>query len=233
MVVTFVLMLGGQDIGVLVINNYSVLIYQSLGLSNTIALMLAALWLTMTTTFNIVGAFISDKIGRRGALKYGYLFCSINLLIATAMIAEFSETGSHSFAIAAVFFIFLYGFFYGPGIDIPQFSYCAEVFPSHLRTQGNSLALSALFLADVLWLNLTPLATASIGWKWYIVFVVLGFAHTAYIWYYLPDTTGLALEEIDALFGMESAGHLDDMAIGNENDAYDEKPGNSQVVEKV
>lgn len=38
----FVLMMGGQNIGVLVINNYNTLLYESLGLSNMQALVVGA-----------------------------------------------------------------------------------------------------------------------------------------------------------------------------------------------
>lgn len=51
------------------------------------------------------------------------------------------------------------------------------------------MAISGLFLADILWLNLLPTATAAIGWKYYLVFVSLAVAHTIYMALFLPDVS--------------------------------------------
>jgi hypothetical protein len=49
------------------------------------------------------------------------------------------------------------------------------------------MAISGLFLADILWLNLLPTATATIGWKYYLVFVCLAVVHTIYLVLCLPE----------------------------------------------
>jgi hypothetical protein len=65
----FLVMAGGQNNGTLVINNYTVLLYKSLGLSAEISLMLSALYNTLAALANFVGAYYSDKMGRRKALR--------------------------------------------------------------------------------------------------------------------------------------------------------------------
>lgn len=64
----FVLMMGGQNIGVLVINNYNTLLYESLGLSNMQALVVGAAYNTWAAFANMGGATVSDRLGRRKAL---------------------------------------------------------------------------------------------------------------------------------------------------------------------
>lgn len=44
-----------------------------------------------------------------------------------------------------------------------------------------------MFFADILWLNLLPAATATIGWKYYLVFVCLTVVHSIYYCFYLPE----------------------------------------------
>ena len=62
-------MLGGQNIGVLVINNYNTLLFQALGLSNTQSLAISAGYNTWAAVANMGGAAASDRLGRRRALR--------------------------------------------------------------------------------------------------------------------------------------------------------------------
>ncbi|PMD29230.1 general substrate transporter [Hyaloscypha variabilis F] len=199
----FVLMMGGQNIGVLVINNYNTLLYESLGLSNMQSLAVSAAYNTWAAFANMGGATVSDRLGRRKALLIGYAGCIVMFVVATGLIAKFSVNASKHYAAAAVTFLFLYVFFYGAFIDVNQYTVATEIFPSHLRSQGSSYSLAAFFLTDVLWVDLAATAQAKIGWKYYLVFIILGTAHLIHLWFKLPETSGLALEEIDALFGKE------------------------------
>lgn len=65
----FVLMMGGQNIGVLVINNYNTLLYESLGLTNTQSLAVSAAYNTWAAVANMGGATVSGRLGRRKALR--------------------------------------------------------------------------------------------------------------------------------------------------------------------
>lgn len=78
---------------------------------------------------------------------------------------------------------------YGSCIDVNMFTLVTEIFPSHLRAQGTSLASAVFFLTDILWLQLEPTATARIGWKYYLVFVCLCVVHTVYLYFQLPEVS--------------------------------------------
>jgi hypothetical protein len=67
-ILALMLATGGQNCGILVINNYNVLLYQSLGLTGSMSLMIAAVWSTVAMIANAVGAWTSDRTGRRPAL---------------------------------------------------------------------------------------------------------------------------------------------------------------------
>ena len=126
----FVLMMGGQNIGVLVINNYNTLLYESLGLSNMQSLAVSAAYNTWAAFANMGGATVSDRLGRRKALRkfftrtqifmnrelirptpvIGYAGCIVMFVVATGLIAKFSVNSSKHYAAAAVTFLFLYVF---------------------------------------------------------------------------------------------------------------------------
>jgi hypothetical protein len=76
---------------------------------------------------------------------------------------------------------------YGAFIDVNQYTVATEIFPSHLRSQGSSYSLAAFFLTDVLWVDLAATAQATIGWKYYLVFLCLGIVHLVHLWFKLPE----------------------------------------------
>lgn len=71
LVMAWLIMAGGQNIGPLVINNYNVLLYNSLGLGPTTSLMLSALYNTVGLLIACIGGMIADRFGRRKCMgKY-------------------------------------------------------------------------------------------------------------------------------------------------------------------
>ncbi|TVY89023.1 High-affinity glucose transporter [Lachnellula willkommii] len=197
LVLALLVMVGGQNIGPLVINNYNVRLYSSLGLGATKSLLLSAVYNTVGLITACIGGLISDRLGRRKAMLTGYVLVTCVFAILTGMIAKYNLTPSKSWATAATVMIYLYVVCYNSFIDLNQFTIATEIFPTHIRNQASAFAISGLFMADLLWLNLLPTATATIGWKYYLVFVSLAVVHTAYLIFYLPETAGWHLEEMD------------------------------------
>ncbi|KAK5704901.1 hypothetical protein LTR97_002012 [Elasticomyces elasticus] len=187
--------------GVLVIANYAPLLYQSLGLSNSNSLILGASLTTVGMLSNALGATVSDRFGRRRLLLFGFASTLVMLSLATGLMAWYTRTGSKGSAAGAVTALFLYGICYGALVDVNVWTVVGELFPSHLRSLGTGIGVSTLMLSALLWVAIAPVASASIGWKYYLVFICLTAAHMVHIWFQLPETSGLALEEMERLFG--------------------------------
>ncbi|KAK4888965.1 hypothetical protein LTR27_012186 [Elasticomyces elasticus] len=202
--------------GVLVIANYAPLLYQSLGLSNSNSLILGASLTTVGMLSNALGATISDRFGRRRLLLFGFASTLVMLSLATGLMAWYTRTGSKGSAAGAVTALFLYGICYGALVDVNVWTVVGELFPSHLRSLGTGVGVSTLMLSALLWVAIAPVASATIGWKYYLVFICLTAAHMVHIWFQLPEnelhlklnadnatpkTSGLALEEMESLFG--------------------------------
>jgi hypothetical protein len=121
---------------------------------------------------------------------------------------------------AAVFFCFLYIFWWCFFIDATQYvyvnelssanvsrtqltaaSYIAEIFPNHLRSAGVALGLSSFYLASEVTLVAAPIALNSVGWKFYLVLICPSAFYLVAIYFLFPETKGRTLEEIGALFG--------------------------------
>lgn len=69
LILATMVMVGGQNIGPLVINNYNVLLYGSLGLGATKSLLLSAVYNTVGLVIACIGGLISDRLGRRKAMS--------------------------------------------------------------------------------------------------------------------------------------------------------------------
>jgi hypothetical protein len=81
-----------------------------------------------------------------------------------------------------------------------------EIWPTHLRAKGMALGMAGLCATNIVWLQVAPLAFESIGWKFYLCFVIPSFVCGVTIWFWFPDTKGIPLESIAAIFGDEADG---------------------------
>jgi hypothetical protein len=223
------LMFATQSAGILGITNFVILICQSLGLSGSMPLLMYAVYTIVATIPNFIGSYYMDRIGRRKLLRklmlpthhllsargLTYSFpvigfpCIAGILLAEALLQmKYVGTTDKAGNAAALFFIFLYGAFYGFFLDPAQFVWCTEIFPITIRAKGVGLTFFSYFLGAITYT--TPGATAfkNIGWKMYMVWFSCNIVSTIIIYFYLPETSNLPLEEIGALFGDEVIVHM-------------------------
>ncbi|KAL3420023.1 hypothetical protein PVAG01_08522 [Phlyctema vagabunda] len=185
-----------QSTGVLVINNYQVMLYNGLGLYDSLPLMLYACYLTWAAIMNYASAMIMDRFGRRRLLILGFLLCPISIICETAMVACFSGTSSKVGNGFGVLFLFTYVGTYALFLDASIYVYCAEIFPTHVRASGMGLSIFAQACTTLLYTQVAPTAFNKIQWKYYIVFVVVPLAGVSLVWKFWPETKGATLEEI-------------------------------------
>lgn len=90
---------------------------------------------------------------------------------------------------------------YSVGIDVCGVVWYSEVFPNHIRAKGICLSIAIIALTDLVYLQATATAFASIGYKFYLVFIVITLVGGIIFWFLLPETKGIPLEEIAKIFG--------------------------------
>lgn len=123
---------------------YIVSLYQNLGLTGGVPLILGAAYVTVATISNFVGALLLDKVGRKPLLSKfvclsvrptplniessvtGLTGCMLSVCLETAMIAEYAGTTNKAGLSMGVFFSFCFISFYGGGIDVVGYVYCCE-----------------------------------------------------------------------------------------------------------
>lgn len=159
----------------------------------------------MGTPANLLGAVIMDRVGRRVLMLTGVFGCCACLIVEAAIIATFAtpipvvpNTAALKAGVAA-FYVFL--LFYGCGIDVAGVVFYSEIFPNHLRAKGVAMSIAVIALTDLVYLQVTATAFAHIGWKFFLVFIIISGLGGVLAFIYLPETKGVPLEEIAAIFG--------------------------------
>ncbi|OAP54337.1 hypothetical protein AYL99_11438 [Fonsecaea erecta] len=196
----------GQSLGNLVINNYGPTLYGALGFDTLAEIKLHVGWTTIGIPANAFAACVVDRVGRKPLIIYGILGACSCLIVEAAIIANFATpvpaVNPNSAALrAGVAMLYLFLVAYSIGVDSTAFVYFGEIFPNHLRAKGVALAIATLGLTDLVYTEVAPTAFANVGWKFFLYFIIasaLGAALAAWI---LPETKGIPLEEMAAVFG--------------------------------
>jgi hypothetical protein len=119
----------------------------------------------------------------------------------TALTAQFLDSTNFDGQRAAVAMLYLFFFFYAATVDGPTWFYTAELFPTHLRGKGMVIGTGTYALSSLVWVMSGPTAIKNIGWRFFLIFIILNVLSAIAILLFFPDTKGKSLEEIAALFG--------------------------------
>ncbi|KAJ5695938.1 hypothetical protein N7536_006350 [Penicillium majusculum] len=193
----------GQSTAVLVLNNYGPIFYSALGFDTRNQLILAGARDTIAFLGNILGAVFLDSIGRRRMLLIGFGGCLVTLSVFAATIAEFEKHNSMGTLGVGMTALFTFLLFYAAGVDAPTYVFMSEIFPSHMRSKGMAIAVGIYAFSAIVYLQVTPLAVANIGWKYFLVFIII--MTIGWVWMYIEvfETKCIPLEEMGAKFGDE------------------------------
>lgn len=116
-----------------------------------------------------------------------------------------NETGPSK---GAIFMIYLSGFGWALGWNSMQYLLTAELFPLRIRALATSIAMTAHFAnqygnSRALPVMLLPMSSGGItpsGTFWCFACVTL--LGGAWVWFFVPETSGRSLESMDNLFAL-------------------------------
>lgn len=98
-------------------------------------------------------------------------------------------------------------FFWSTFLDASQFVYLAEIFPTHIRSQGVALGMIGLYTSSIILLVAGPIALENIKWKFYLVLIIPTLLHWFNVFFFFPETKQRSLEDINQAFGEQVAVH--------------------------
>jgi MFS family permease len=155
-----------------------------LGLVNVIATYFAFRWI--------------DKVGRRPLAMGGYLGMAVFILVAAFGVAYM--TGLPRVWVIMVGFSFFITSF-AIGVGGTGWLIQGEVFPTAVRGRAAATGASVDWLANFAIIQFFPSLQTTFGLGWVMVlFAFLSLVAIAFIARFLPETKGLALEKVNAVF---------------------------------
>lgn len=190
-----------QMTGVSAIQYFSPQIYAQMGIGTSQSLLFNGVNAIIAFAGTSVCILAIDRVGRRPLEIYGAGLMCVTFLINAILIKQFPasapSTGAH-WAFVALTWVFNFVFFVTSGPL--SWAIPAELFGTALRMKGVSVGAMTSFAFNTMIGQVTPIAVSAIGWRFYIVFIVCNFVNGVVFWAFLPETTGLSLEDMDTLF---------------------------------
>ena len=190
----FLIAFFNQLSGINAIIYFAPRVFEMAGLAKDSAFLSSAGIGIVNFVFTLIGWYLIDRSGRRKLLFIG----SIGYIISLSLIA-FSFSGDTHSGITWFVFMFIAAHAIGQGAVIWVF--ISEIFPNSVRAAGMSLgSLTHWFFAAIISQTFPFFAESpSIGGsKIFGFFAVMMVLQLLFVWKLMPETKGIALENMDS-----------------------------------
>ncbi|KAI0842469.1 general substrate transporter [Hypoxylon sp. FL0890] len=208
-----------QMTGVSAIQYFSVTIFAQIGISADNALKYQAINSILALIAQACCMLLIDKFGRRPTLIVGNLVNCVMFIVATILLAKFPPdtnsggTAGWGFIIVTWLYNISFSFACGPlSWIIP-----AEIFDTHTRSKGVSLATMTSFAFNTLIGQITSIAVAAVGWRYFILFAVCNASNALFFYFVLPETKRVPLEQMSTVIFAREAPWI---VVGKRSEAY-------------
>jgi MFS family permease len=197
--------------GINAINLYSPTLFSAIGITDT-GLYTGIFGVLKAVASLFFFIFLVDTWGRRPPLMFGAITSGLCLLYVAIYLKIGDPAGqlaTNGFVSAstlqggkgATAFILLFGVFYCLGWNGLAWVICAEIYPTRIR--GLCAAWTALWqwVFQFIIARETQAAFDGMGWGLFLMFALFNFASAIFTWFFIPETKGRTLEDMDSIFG--------------------------------
>jgi len=154
------------------------------------------------------GIFLVDKLGRRPLLMGGAALTSTTMAVLGAMICIYGPdyvNRAAPFVCLVMMYLFICGF--APTWGPIGWIYPSEIYPLRIRAKAISITTASNWLFNFIVAQIVPYLMDSINWGLYFVFAGFSLLMGAWVFFFVPETKGKSLEEIDEVFGQTGMSH--------------------------
>jgi sugar porter (SP) family MFS transporter len=211
-IVAGVTMFFQQWTGINAVLYYAPTIFKQLGMSSNTTSLLATGVVGIVMLIATVPAVLwIDRIGRKPVLAIGAIGMGTCHLIIAVIFARNADKWHDQQAAgwAAVCMVWLFVVHFGYSWGPCAWIIIAEIWPLSSRPYGVALGASSNWMNNFIIGQVTPDMLQSITYGTYILFGLLTYMGAAFIWFIVPETKRLTLEEMDVIFGSEGTAQAD------------------------
>ncbi|KAK3305632.1 putative hexose transport-related protein [Chaetomium strumarium] len=211
-VVATVTMFFQQWTGINAVLYYAPSIFEQLGLAeNTISLLATGVVGIAMFLATIPAVLWIDRVGRKPVLTIGAIgMATCHMIIAVIVAKNINQWHDHAAAgWAAVCMVWLFVVHFGYSWGPCAWIIVAEIWPLSTRPYGVALGASSNWMNNFIVGQVTPDMLDGITYGTYILFGLLTYMGAAFIWFFVPETKRLTLEEMDVVFGSEGTAQAD------------------------
>ncbi|RAO71487.1 uncharacterized protein BHQ10_007499 [Talaromyces amestolkiae] len=184
-----------------IISYYMVPALETVGIDGKMPQLGISLGTTATYfVFTAVGSFLVDKIRRRTLIFSGLISIIIFQTAATITSWRYSLVPSHAAAGLTIFWIFMFQTFSSLLIATMHNLYPVEILSLALRAKGMGLYGLIQGAAGAVQTYGIGVGINKLGYKIWVVYIVYNCVQLGLSYLIFPETFGLSLEEIDAVF---------------------------------
>lgn len=194
--------IGQQICGISAINYYQTVMYKTLGIKGVTVLALAGVWGLTGPLANIFCLlWIIDRVKRRTLFFWGSIAMTIDIAIVQAIVAVYSGSDNKVANGFGIFFLILFGVLFSLSWNSGAPVYTTEIFPTQIRAVGGAISTFWSFVIQVVLAQASPTALQNVGWRYYFFFIACNLVSAILVYFFLPETHGVSLEEISEVFG--------------------------------
>ncbi|ERT02417.1 MFS quinate transporter [Sporothrix schenckii 1099-18] len=157
--------------------------------------------------------FMIERFGRRLSLLGGAFVMGACMLIVALLVKTHPPSASGALqptSAAAVAFIYVEAMAYNMSWGPVPWLYMAEIMPSRIREGAVAIGTATQWLFNFAFSQITPHAVKNLGWRTFLMFFIFNWALVAFAFFFIQETKGRSLEEMDAIFeDRPTATHVD------------------------
>ncbi|RYO95168.1 hypothetical protein DL766_004203 [Monosporascus sp. MC13-8B] len=226
---SFLLMVCQQMTGTNAINTYAPKIFEGLGVRGTKnSLFSTGIYgIVKVTSCICFLLFMADSLGRRRSLlvsSVGQAWCMFSIgfyLRFSPPIDGQSVPPAGYYALVCIFvFAAFFQFGWGPACWI----LISEIPTARLRPMNVAIGAATQWLFNFVVAKVVPLMLANVGPHGYGTYMIFGSFCAGmffFVFFFIPETKGVALEHMDELFGSGTFHHSDSKSLSNNGDKAD------------
>ncbi|KAK3315007.1 hypothetical protein B0H66DRAFT_583738 [Apodospora peruviana] len=205
--------------GINVISYYAPLVFEQAGWRGHDAILMTGFNSLTYLASTIPPWYVVDRWGRRPILLTG----AVAMVISLSLISYFIFLDLASTPNVVVLLVMIYNAAFGYSWGPIPWLYPPEILPLKIRSKGASLSTATNWAFNFLVGIMTPVLQEWIQWRLYLIHAFFCAVSFVVVYFIYPETCGVRLEDMDALFG-DSTRALGTPAAGTpafraENDA--------------